>query len=57
MTWSSPRRNTEQAKTVGERRADDYEKMLERPLTADELAQIHQEAAEDVSAWGKRARG
>ncbi|WP_030506339.1 hypothetical protein [Microbispora rosea] len=56
MGWISPRKDAEHAKTVAERMARDYEEQLGRPLTPDELREVHEEAERTVKSWGERAR-
>jgi hypothetical protein len=56
VTWTSPRKDAENAKAVGERIAGDYEQHLGRPLTAEELADIHTEARRVTAGWGCHAR-
>lgn len=56
MGWTSPRKDAEHAKTVAERMARDYEEQLGRPLTPDELREVHKEAAQTVKDWGERTR-
>ena len=56
MGWTSPRKDAEHAKSVGERMATDYEENLGRPLTPDELRQVHEDAAQTVKSWGETGR-
>lgn len=56
MAWTSPRKDGENAKAMAERMARAYEEELGRSLTAEELAQVHAEAAKTVKAWGKATR-
>jgi hypothetical protein len=54
--WTSPRKNRELAKALGEHMARAYEKHYGRPLTADELAGVHAEALESALSAGRRQR-
>lgn len=56
MSWTSPRKDAEHAKAVAERMARDYEEQLGRPLTPDELREVHEEAEQTVKAWGEEGR-
>lgn len=54
--WTSPRKNRELAKTLGEHMAREYEKHYGRPLTAGELRAVHEEALESALKAGRRQR-
>ncbi|WP_326646038.1 hypothetical protein OG884_15415 [Streptosporangium sp. NBC_01755] len=56
MGWTSPRKDGDHAKKVGERMAGAYEEELGRTLTADELRQVHAEAEKTVRSWGETGR-
>jgi hypothetical protein len=54
--WVSPRHDRQAAIAMGERRADEYERLLGRPLTPAELRHVHAEARRVTAQWGRIAR-
>lgn len=56
QTWISPRRDAENARTMGEGMAEQYEEALGRKLAPDELAVVHEQAREVTASWGAHAR-